>query len=82
MAKVIAIVNQKGGVGKTTTTINLGACFARKGERVLLIDMDGQGNMSRGLGCKVKRNQYTISTCPSTSKPLHQYLRYGRCSSA
>ena len=60
MAKVIAIVNQKGGVGKTTSTINLGACFARKGERVLLIDMDGQGNMSRGLGCKVKRNQYTI----------------------
>jgi chromosome partitioning protein len=70
MGRIIAVANQKGGVGKTTTTINLSACLAEKGMKVLTIDIDPQGNTSSGLGVDKNSLENTVYQLMIGASPI------------
>lgn len=74
MSKVIAIANQKGGVGKTTTAVNLSACLAKMGKKILIIDIDPQGNATSGLGGDSKKTEKSIYDVLINSTPLNEVI--------
>ena len=74
MAKIVAVANQKGGVGKTTTAINLSACLAHLGKKVLLIDLDPQGNSTTGLGIDKRTTAASIYDAIINEMPIKDIM--------
>ena len=76
MGSVIALANQKGGVGKTTTSVNLGACLADQGQHVLLIDLDPQGNATSGLGIEKRNIEKSVYDVLINDEPLANVIQH------
>ncbi len=74
MGKILAIVSQKGGVGKTTTAVNLGAAFARRGLKTLIVDVDPQGSVRYGAGLKKGHKTHGFADYMSGARPLRDVI--------
>ncbi|MCR3920949.1 MAG: AAA family ATPase [Firmicutes bacterium] len=75
MTRIIAVANQKGGVGKTTTSVNLSACLAAQGKKVLLLDIDPQGNATSGIGLEKSKVKFCIYDALINEVPLKQIIQ-------